>query len=83
MPRATQAIIGLNVVVFLIQASMGDAPMVLFALWLLFCTGSGGTKLERINPCANKSAIQAASLTSVLRPGTLRMCCALASTSSK
>jgi hypothetical protein len=42
----------------------------------------GGTKLERIRPCASRSAIHIASLTSVLRPGTLRMCAALASTSS-
>src|SRR5262249_42098634 len=41
-----------------------------------------GTKLERISPCANRSAIHVASFTSLLRPGTLRMCAALASTSS-
>src|SRR5215831_92203 len=39
--------------------------------------------LERISPCANRSAIQVASLTSLLRPGTLRICRGLASTSSK
>jgi hypothetical protein len=44
--------------------------------------GSGGTKLEQINPCASRSAIQVASFTSLLRPGTLRVCAALASTSS-
>ena len=43
--------------------------------------GAGGTKLPRISPCANRSAIQAASFRSLLRPGTFRMCCALASTS--
>lgn len=35
MPRATQAIIGANVVVFLLQSSMGDAATLLFALWPL------------------------------------------------
>src|SRR6516165_4523840 len=45
--------------------------------------GVGGTKLERISPCAKRSAIQVASLTSLLRPGTLRMCCAFARISSK
>ena len=34
---------------------------------------TGGTKLARIRPCASRSAIHVASLTSVLRPGTLRM----------
>src|SRR5258708_35681992 len=43
----------------------------------------GGTKLDRISPCANRSAIQVASFTSVLRPGTFLMCAALASTNSK
>src|SRR6185437_5332057 len=45
--------------------------------------GAGGTKLERIRPWASSSAIQAASFTSVLRPGTLRMCWSLASTNSR
>ena len=40
--------------------------------------GAGGTKLPGISPCANRSAIQAASFRSLLRPGTFRMCCALA-----
>ena len=35
MPRATQAIIGLNVVVFLLQTSLGDTLTVWFALWPL------------------------------------------------
>ncbi len=35
MPRATQAIIGVNVVVFLLQAQMGDAAIIWFALWPL------------------------------------------------
>jgi membrane associated rhomboid family serine protease len=35
MPPATQAIIGVNVVVFLLQLSMGDAVTVYFALWPL------------------------------------------------
>ena len=43
--------------------------------------GAGGTKLPGISPCANRSAIQVASFRSLLRPGTFRMCCALASTS--
>jgi hypothetical protein len=44
--------------------------------------GPGGTRLARISPCANKSAIQVASLTSLLRPGTLRICAGLARRSS-
>ena len=41
----------------------------------------GGFRLlPRISPCANRSAIQAASLRSLLRPGTFRICWALAST---
>jgi hypothetical protein len=40
-----------------------------------------GTKLGRISPCASKSASQAASATSVLRPGTFLTRAALASTS--
>ena len=43
---------------------------------------AGGTKLPRINPCASRSAIHVASLTSLLRPGILRMCLAVASTNS-
>ena len=35
MPRATQAIIGLNVVVFLLQSSLGDAGIIWLALWPL------------------------------------------------
>ena len=35
MPRATQAIIGANVVVFLLQMQLGDSLMVWFALWPL------------------------------------------------
>ena len=45
--------------------------------------GCGGTKLARIRPCASRSAIQVASFTSLLRPGTPLMCAAFASTSSK
>src|SRR5216683_839003 len=44
--------------------------------------GPGGTKLARISPCAKRSAIQVASLTSLLRPGTLRICAGLARISS-
>jgi membrane associated rhomboid family serine protease len=35
MPRATQAIIGANVVVFLLQATMGEQATIWFALWPL------------------------------------------------
>ena len=35
MPRATQAIIGANIVVFLLQSSMGDWGTIWFALWPL------------------------------------------------
>src|SRR2546425_11803828 len=42
-----------------------------------------GTKLERSSPWQSKSAIHSASFTSVLRPGTFLMCCALATTISK
>ena len=35
MPRATQAIIGVNVVVFLLQSSLGDAGIAWLALWPL------------------------------------------------
>ena len=35
MPRATQAIIGLNVVVFLLQLSLGDTLTIWLALWPL------------------------------------------------
>src|SRR5438552_740387 len=45
--------------------------------------GSGGTKLPRMRPWASQSAIHGASFTSLLRPGMLRMCLALARTSSK
>jgi hypothetical protein len=44
--------------------------------------GAGGTKLPRTSPCARRSESHVASLTSDFRPGTLRTCCALASTSS-
>ena len=37
---------------------------------------------RRISPCASRSAIQVASLTSLLRPGTLRICAGLARRSS-
>jgi hypothetical protein len=40
-------------------------------------TSGGGTKLARTSPCRTRSAIHSASFTSVLRPGTLRMCEAL------
>jgi hypothetical protein len=42
------------------------------------CVGPSGTKLARISPCARSSANQAASLTSVLRPGTFFTCAAFA-----
>src|SRR5262249_30008116 len=45
--------------------------------------GAGGTKLARISPWASRSASQSASVTSLLRPGTLRTAAALASTSSQ
>jgi len=45
--------------------------------------GLRGTKLALISPWTNKSAIQAASFTSLLRPGTFLMCSTLASASSK
>src|SRR5256886_7217195 len=45
--------------------------------------GGGGTKLGRSNPWQSKSASHSASFTSVLRPGTFRTCCALATTISK
>src|SRR5262245_42093406 len=38
----------------------------------------GGTKLDWIRPCANRSASQAASFTSLLRPGTFFTCAAFA-----
>ena len=47
------------------------------------CTAGGGTKRLRINPWAKRSAIHAASVTSLFRPGTFRMWAAFASTSSK
>jgi len=40
-------------------------------------TSGGGTKLGRTSPWRTRSAIHSASFTSVLRPGTLRMCEAL------
>lgn len=42
MPRATQAIIGANVVVFLLQASMGDWATIWFALWPLNASAAFG-----------------------------------------
>ena len=39
---------------------------------------ASGTKLARISPCASSSASQAASATSVLRPGTFLTCAAFA-----
>jgi membrane associated rhomboid family serine protease len=42
MPRATQAIIGVNVVVFLLQSQMGDTALVLFALWPLNASAAFG-----------------------------------------
>jgi hypothetical protein len=38
----------------------------------------GGTKFDRIRPCANRSASQVASFTSLLRPGTFFTCTAFA-----
>jgi membrane associated rhomboid family serine protease len=35
MPPATQAILGVNVVVFLLQGTLGDSTILLFALWPL------------------------------------------------
>ena len=46
------------------------------------CVAPSGTKLARIRPWARRSDCQAASLTSLLRPGTFFTCRALASTSS-
>src|SRR5215831_18747937 len=43
----------------------------------------GGTKLARMRPCANKSASQVASFTSLLRPGTFFTCAAFARISAK
>src|SRR6266511_5319296 len=45
--------------------------------------GAGGTKLPRSSPCSNSSASQAASQTSVLRPGKILTCRALTNNSSK
>src|SRR5215218_3506710 len=45
--------------------------------------GAGGTKLPRSSPCSNSSASQAASQTSVLRPGRILTCRALTNNSSK
>ncbi len=42
-----------------------------------------GTKLARTSPWRTSSAIHSASFTSVLRPGTLRMCEALPTTTVK
>src|ERR687898_410163 len=45
--------------------------------------GAGGTKLPRSSPCSSSSASQAASATSVLRPGRILTWRALTSSSSK
>jgi membrane associated rhomboid family serine protease len=45
MPRATQAIIGVNVIVFLLQNSMGDAAIVWFALWPLNASATFGPEV--------------------------------------
>jgi membrane associated rhomboid family serine protease len=42
MPRATQAIIGANVVVFLLQSSLGDSAILWFALWPLSASAAFG-----------------------------------------
>ena len=42
MPRATQAIIGANVVVYLLQMAMGDYATVWFALWPLSASEAFG-----------------------------------------
>jgi len=42
MPRATQAIIGANIVVFLLQSQMGDLATVWFALWPLNASAAFG-----------------------------------------
>jgi hypothetical protein len=42
-------------------------------------TAGGGMKLGRTRPCSMSWAIHTESATSVLRPGTLCMCCALSS----
>jgi len=44
---------------------------------------AGGTKLERNRPCSSSSASQAASATSLLRPGKIFTCLAFTSSSSK
>jgi hypothetical protein len=44
--------------------------------------GLSGTKLARTSPCSVSCAIHAESLTSVLRPGTLRMCAAFGNCAS-
>src|SRR6185436_14042988 len=45
MPRATQAIIGANVVVFLLQLQMGGAAIAWFALWPLGTSAATGGEL--------------------------------------
>ena len=42
MPRATQAIIGVNVVVFLLQSQMGETAILWFALWPLNASAAFG-----------------------------------------
>ncbi len=42
MPRATQAIIGANVVVFLLQSTMGQSAIIWFALWPLGSSAAFG-----------------------------------------
>ena len=46
MPRATQAIIGANVVVFLLQSSMGDWGTIWFALWPLNASAVYGPEIS-------------------------------------
>ena len=50
MPRATQAILGANVVVFLLQQTMGDWAMVWFALWPLNSTAMFGPDVIGFQP---------------------------------
>jgi membrane associated rhomboid family serine protease len=45
MPRATQAIIGVNVVVFLLQSSLGDVGLAWFALWPLSASAVFGPEV--------------------------------------
>lgn len=45
MPRATQAIIGANVVAFLLQTPLGDAATIWFALWPLNASAAFGPEV--------------------------------------